>query len=578
MIHWAQTGSSGLNNDHWGIDNVTIMSYVNCTPYWYDYSNLPASNDPAVQTVNVTSSGTYNVTYTNGTDACSTSVTITLPPCGCPTATVSGGGTYCVGNDIPDVTIAVADGQYPITVTYAIDGVTQPPLVLSQPDSVITDPVAGVYTILAVTDPSACTGTFSGTATVVANPSPILTNFTGGDIYCAGETVADIIVEATGNGTLTLEYTLDGVAQTPLTGSSPFNLGNAPGVYELTLLGDAGCSAPVTGTQTIVVNPIPTATAGTTTPLICEGEDVMLTSNTSTGTYSWSGPNGFTSTSEDPTITGAATAASGTYTLTVTENGCTSPPSTIDVAVNPLPNVTTNADMTICEGTDVTLAGQGAITYSWDNGVTNGATFTPGVGTVTYTVTGTQNGCSASASVTVTVLPLPVANANTSVNSGYAPLAVTFLNASSNATSYAWDFGNGSNSTNTNPLPVVYSDPGTYAVILTASNGVCDSTWTDSIVVISYPAMTVHVPNVFSPNGDGSNDEYVIDVQNGKAFEMTIINRWGNPIITITQLNNGWDGKINGKDADDGVYFVKFRAEGLDQTVQEGHTFFHLVK
>lgn len=580
MIHWAQTGSSGLNNDHWGIDNVTIMSYVNCTPYWYDYDNLPASNDPGVQTVNVTSSGTYNVTYTNGTDACSTSVTITLPPCGCPTATVSGGGAYCVGNDIPNVTFAVADGAYPVTVTYAIDGVTQPPLVLSQPDSVLTDPVAGVYTILAVTDPSACTGTFSGSANVIPNPSPILTNFTGGDTYCAGETVTDIIVEATGSGTLTVEYTLDGVAQTPVSGSSPLNLGNASGVYDLTLLSDAGCSTPITGTQTIVVNPIPTATAGTTTPLVCDGDDVLLTANTASGTYNWSGPNGFMSTSEDPTITGASVNASGTYTLTITENGCTSPPSTVDVAVNPLPNVTTNADMTICEGTDVTLEGQGAITYSWDNGVTDGVTFTPSVGTVTYTVTGTQNGCSASASVTVTVLPLPEANADANVNSGYPPLAVTFTNTSANATSFVWDLGNGDilpNNT-TNPVTTNYGSPGTYYVVMTASNGVCDSTWMDTIIVIPYPEMTINVPNVFSPNGDGTNDEYVIDVVNGKVFEMTIINRWGNHIITITELNKGWDGKIDGKIAEDGVYFVKYRVEGLDTTVQEGHTFFHLVK
>ena len=580
LIHWAQTGSSGNVNDHWGIDNVTIMSYVNCAPYWYDYDNLTPGTDPAVQTVNVTSSGTYNVTYTNGTDACSTSVSITLPPCGCPTATVSGGGAYCVGNDIPDVTFTVADGQYPITVTYAIDGVTQPPLVISQPDSVFTNPIEGVYSILAVTDPSACTGTFSGTADVIANPSPILTSFTGGDSYCTGETVGDIIVQATGNGTLTVEYTLDGVAQTPVSGSSPLNLGNTTGVYELTLLGDAGCTTPAAGTQTIEVNPIPLATAGTTTPLVCVGEDVLLTANTSTGTYNWSGPNGYISTVEDPTIVGAAVNASGTYTLTITENGCTSPPSTVNVAVNPLPNVSTNSDMTICEGTDVTLAGQGAITYTWNNGVTNGTTFTPSVGSITYTVTGTQNGCSASASVTVTVLPLPVADADASINSGYAPLPVTFTNSSSNATSFIWDLGNGTvvPSNTTAPISTNYGAPGTYYVVMTASNGVCDSTWLDTIVVITYPAMTIHVPNVFSPNGDGSNDEYVIDVVNGKVFEMTIINRWGNHIITINELNKGWDGKIDGKVADDGVYFVKYSVEGLDGTVEDGHTYFHLVK
>ncbi|MFN5845987.1 MAG: gliding motility-associated C-terminal domain-containing protein, partial [Flavobacteriia bacterium] len=206
--------------------------------------------------------------------------------------------------------------------------------------------------------------------------------------------------------------------------------------------------------------------------------------------------------------------------------------------------------------------------------------FTPSVGSITYTVTGTQNGCSASASVTVTVLPLPVADADASINSGYAPLPVTFTNTSSNATSFIWDLGNGSvvPSNTTAPISTNYGTPGTYYVVMTASNGVCDSTWLDTIVVITYPAMTIHVPNVFSPNGDGSNDEYVIDVVNGKVFEMTIINRWGNHIITINELNKGWDGKIDGKVADDGVYFVKYSVEGLDGTVEDGHTYFHLVK
>jgi gliding motility-associated-like protein len=178
------------------------------------------------------------------------------------------------------------------------------------------------------------------------------------------------------------------------------------------------------------------------------------------------------------------------------------------------------------------------------------------------------------------VLPLPVADGSSSVNTGYAPLVVNFTNNSSNATSFIWDLGNGDvvPTNTTNSVNANYGSPGTYEVILTASNGVCDSTWIDTIVVISFPAMTVHVPNVLYPNDDGSNDQYVIDVVNGKAFEMTIINRWGNHIITISELNKGWDGKIDGKVAEDGVYFVKYRAEGLDTSVEEGHTFFHLVK
>jgi gliding motility-associated-like protein len=579
MIHWAQTGSSGLNNDHWGIDNVTIMSLVNCTPYWYDYTYLPPSNDGAVQTVNVTSTTTFTVNYTNGTDACTASVIVPIGPCGCPDATVSGGGTYCVGDDIPNVVFAATGGANPTTLTYAIDGVSQPPITFYASDTTLLNPVDGVYTILAVTDTSLCVGTFSGSADVLSNPPPVLIGFTGGDVYCMGDVVSNLLVEASGSGTLSIEYTLDGNAQTPVTGTSPLSLGNAAGIYNLTLLSDDGCSTPVSSSQTIIINPIPTATAGTLTPVICEGSDILLTSNTATGTYDWSGPNGFVSPNEDPSIISATVAASGTYTLVITENGCSSPPSTVDILVNPAPIVSANADLTICTGTSVTLNGQGATTYSWSDGVVDGVSFTPG-STNTYIVTGTANGCTATASVTVTVLPIPVALGSTSVNSGYAPLPITITNNSTNASSYIWNFGNGSIIPTNSSAPVVttYGAPGTYYIILTASNGICDSTWSDSVVVISYPAMVIHVPNVFSPNDDDSNDEYFIDVVNGKAFEAVIVNRWGNIVYEMDTLNQGWDGKINGHLATDGVYFIKYKVTGLDDSIQEGHTFFHLIR
>jgi gliding motility-associated-like protein len=744
IIHWAQTGSSGATTDHWGIDNVTISSVADCTPYWYDYSYLPPSSDNPIQTENVTATTTYNVTYTNGNDACSTSVTVNLPPCPCPVATLSGGGSYCVGQPIPDVVFAVTGGNYPITLTYAIDGAIQTPLIFSAADTTFENPIEGNYTIVAVTDPSLCVGTFSGTANIAANPAPIFTSFTGGNTYCAGNPVDNLIVNASGSGPLTIAYTLSGVAQTPVSGNSPISLGNTPGVYVLTLLTDSGCSSPINATQSIVINPIPTATAGTSSPVVCEGETILLTANTVSGTYNWTGPNNFSSTIEDPQILSSTSAATGTYSLTITANGCTSPastvnvlvntipvfnsftggntycagdvinnlqvnasgtgtltvtytldgvsqtpvsgsspislgnspgvyaltllsdigcsaalnanqtivvnpipiatagtstpvicagetilltgntatgfyswtgpnnysstnedpqiltatiaatgtysliitangcvspPSTVNVLVNPVPVVTTNANLTICSGTPVTLSGQGATSYAWSGGVIDNVTFTPNA-TTTYVVTGTTNGCSSSATVIVTVLPLPIALGTPSISSGYAPLPVTFTNNSSNATSYLWEFGNGSSvpTNSMNSVNTTFSTPGTYFIVLTASNGICDSTWSDSVVVISYPEMIINVPNVFSPNNDNANELYFIDVINGESFEAFILNRWGNVVFTMDKLNQGWDGKINGNPAAEGVYFVKYIAKGLDNMTKEGHTYFHLVR
>jgi gliding motility-associated-like protein len=247
--------------------------------------------------------------------------------------------------------------------------------------------------------------------------------------------------------------------------------------------------------------------------------------------------------------------------------------------VNPIPVVTANLDESICIGTPFVLSALGAASYSWDNGVVNGVSFVPN-STQVYTVTGTTNGCSSTASVTITVLPLPVADASANVNGGYQPLSVIFQNFSLNATAFTWELGNGTiiPAVSTSNITTTYGDVGVYYVLLTATNGICNDTWTDSIVVIPYPAIEIIVPNVFSPNNDGANDFYFMDVINGKTFEATIFNRWGNKMYTIDTLNAGWDGTIDGTPASDGVYFVKYSVIGMDDSLKEGQAFFHLVR
>ena len=112
-------------------------------------------------------------------------------------------------------------------------------------------------------------------------------------------------------------------------------------------------------------------------------------------TYAWD--NGVTN---NTSFTASATT---TYTVTGTDgNGCQNTDQ-VTVTVNALPTVSAGADQTVCFGDDVTLAGSGASTYSWDNGITDNTAFTAST-TTTYTVTGTDgNGCQNTDQVTVTV-------------------------------------------------------------------------------------------------------------------------------------------------------------------------------
>ena len=87
----------------------------------------------------------------------------------------------------------------------------------------------------------------------------------------------------------------------------------------------------------------------------------------------------------------------------------------------------------------------------------------------------------------------------------------------------------------------------------------------------------MNIPNVFSPNNDGLNDNYFIDLKNAAAFEGTIFNRWGNEMVSLNQINQKWDGKsTSGEISDEGVYFIKYKITGLDKTIKEGVAYFHL--
>ena len=99
-----------------------------------------------------------------------------------------------------------------------------------------------------------------------------------------------------------------------------------------------------------------------------------------------------------------------------------------------------------------------------------------------------------------------------------------------------------------------------------------------SVLVLPLGEMTFEVPNVFSPNGDGSNDFYGIFSTNAASQEAGIYNRWGNLMVELNEPNAVWDGKVNGNEAAEGVYFMKYRIVGFNGTEKEGQTFLHLIR
>lgn len=371
----------------------------------------------------------------------------------------------------------------------------------------------------------------------------------------------------------TLLWTGPGVSNPTSANTSAGGL--PPGVSTFTMVATTSyesttCQSLPASTSVNVIYPVVDAGSDQT---VCIGQSVTL-SGSGAQTYGWDNGvmNGV------PFVPGAT----ATYTVTGTAvNGCTDTDDVL-VTVNTTIPVNAGQDQTICIGASVTLSGSGAQTYVWDNGVTNGVAFNPS-STMTYSVIGTDaNGCTGTDEVVITVNPLPTAVlGSNSALSGYPGLVVEFTNASLNADSYNFTFGNGTsyNTTDVSATPsVTYQTPGTYTIVLTAINGVCQDTSQLEVIVIPFPPMNIVMPNIFTPNGDGNNDVFFVRLENAVSVEVTIVNRWGNKMVTFSGLNAFWDGRVNGNLVDEGVYFYNYTATGLDGTVQTGQGNVQLIR
>ena len=245
----------------------------------------------------------------------------------------------------------------------------------------------------------------------------------------------------------------------------------------------------------------PTITATNNGP-ICTGTALNLTATPSPAvpqagnyTYAWTGPNGWTSNVQNPTIPNPTTAASGTYTVTINSN-CGSVSATTQVVVNQTPTaaITNNTGTTIidCNAPTINVTATGGGTYSWNNGLGNNdvASITT-AGTFTVTVTSPQ-GCTNTASITTTVAPTPTISINpaTICTGQSTTLTATTSPAGGNV---LWNTGQTTASITVNPMQTT-----TYSATYTW-NG-CSAT--DSAVVTVNPTPTVSVNSDTICNGD----------------------------------------------------------------------------
>jgi gliding motility-associated-like protein len=329
------------------------------------------------------------------------------------------------------------------------------------------------------------------------------------------------------------------------------NAGNGnSGIYTLQLT-ENGCPGAVSSIG-VTVNPLPAAPLITGDSIYCEGQTIQLNVTNPSGSISWTGPNNFQSNSTNITISPAGNLHSGIYNVITTLNGCSNS-SSVTIQVFGLPVFSISANSPVCEGSTLVFFATPVTggSYLWtgpgnynssnsQNDIPNSDTTMNGY----YHVSVSVNGCaSAEDSVMLTVVPYPVFDLGN--DTGFCKGREVVLTAPSGFDQYDWNTGETGRS-------IVATTSGTY--ILTATNiPACSTSDTVEITVNSCEPV---VPNIFTPNHDGLNDEFYVSFEGATPVGMEIYNRWGELVRELHGSLMKWDGKNNsGRDVPDGVYY-----------------------
>lgn len=500
---------------------------------WSPSSAITGPSNGSSVEVNVGTGLTLTVTITSPNN-CERVINLPILPLPQPTApvlTANGPTTFCQGDNVI------------LTSSIGVNVLWNPVNIANILNYQAT--TSGSY-FVTLTGSNGCTSNSNVIdVQVITLPDPLIVP-SGNTLFCEGENI-------------TLSSIVAGNWSGPVSATNSTSvIADQTGTYTLTV-NNAGCEA----TESINVVVFPNPTAPVISPAgpveICEGLFVTLTSNYTEGnTWSLNNLN-----SNSINITSA-----GSYTVTYTDgNGCSATSAPVVASLKPNPPPVITGDSLVCANVDVNVtltASAGFVNYQWVDGPATQAYTVTSAGT--YTVIGTNaNGCQAQSSFTVSVNPAidltissPVYfdNFNITVNGGSDGSIDLTVTGGTPTYTYSWVDNALVTTEDRNNLPA-----GTYTVFVTDSKGCVDSI---SIKLIQPDVLKL--PNGYTPNGDGFNDNFVISgIQGYPDNSFVVYNRWGNVVYTAKGYANQWSGQNNdGTNLPDGTYFIVLEIPGKD--------------
>nr|WP_320120332.1 gliding motility-associated C-terminal domain-containing protein [uncultured Marinifilum sp.] len=445
------------------------------------------STGETTQTITVNTSGNYSVVVTDA-NGCSASddVNVTVHPN--PTVDLGADQETCAGGSI-----TLDAGNSGSSYLWSTGETTQ----------TITVSVSGNYSVV-VTDANGCSATDDVNVTVHPNPTVDLgadqETCAGGSITLDAENSGSSFLWSTGETTQTITVSVSGN-------------------YSVVLTDINGCSA--TDDVNVTVHPNPTVDLGADQET-CAGGSITLDAENSGSSFLWS--TGETT----QTIT---VAASGNYSVVVTDtNGC-SASDDVNVTVHPNPTVDLGADQETCAGGTITLdAGNAGASYLWSTGETTQNITVSASGNYSVVVTD-ANGCSATDDVNVTVYPNPTVDLGADQET-CAGGTIT-LDAGNTGSTFLW-------STGETTQTITVSASGNYSVVVTDANG-CSAT--DDVNVTVHPNPTV---DLGSDQETCAGTSIVLDAGNsgssflwstGETTQTITVSASGNYSVVVTDAN-----------------------------------------
>lgn len=506
---------------------ATILPYTECVNFLWQQT-----------TAMVHDTGWYTVTATLiRTSACGSDTTVFIdsiyvevlpaPPPIPYNLVVTGDTLMCPGDSIP------------LTVTGGSDYVWN----TGDTTSTIWITQGGYYFVTCVDttcNALGCCTVSSDIASIQVNmwPQPIITLLPSSGVICPGDSVLAV---CSGSGSFVWQG-----PNGPIPGNTDSIWITSPGIYNCIVTSPDSCQL-LSNTVNIQQYNTPSIQASPLA-IICPGDSVTLTLVASNGSFvAWL-----------PPLSGSAltqiVTSPGTYGVSV--QGCsiittayvTIDPTNVSATITPL------SDLTVCEGDSILLgANSGMDSYLWTPGNMNDTNVFVYVDGNYILTTADSGGCEARDTIAIAFvqnnLSAPLVS-DTTVCRGM-PFTLVALGQPT----IVWATANGNALWTGNEFALQSGLQTDSTFWLLTDDGICRSGMTPiTITIEECPPLT---PNVFTPNGDGSNDYFQLYEPEATSIHVEIYDRWGVKIYEYNEVYGYWDGTYQptGKLCSDGVYY-----------------------